>query len=98
MLQKYAVAFGAGCAAAFLFAVSAQASALAMALAYFSPLPLLIGALGFSALGALAGALLGVRTLGGGSGIADDSRGRQRRAVAVREDRRREIRPVADGG
>ena len=45
-----------------------------------------------------AGALLGVRTLGGGSGIADDSRGRQRRAVAVREDRRREIRPVADGG
>jgi hypothetical protein len=54
-----AVGLGAGLASALLFAASTRGTGLAMALAYFSPLPLLIGALGFSVLGALAGALLG---------------------------------------
>jgi hypothetical protein len=54
-----AIGLGAGLASTLLFAASTRGSGLAMALAYFSPLPLLIGALGFSALGALAGALLG---------------------------------------
>ena len=49
-----AVGLGAGLASALLFAASTRGTGLAMALAYFSPLPLLIGALGFSALGALA--------------------------------------------
>ena len=53
------IALGAALASALLFAASARGSSLAMALAYFSPLPLLIGALGFSLSGALAGALLG---------------------------------------
>jgi len=58
MLQKYAVAFGAGCAAAFLFAVSAQASALAMALAYLAPLPIMIATLGWGLdAGAIAAAV-----------------------------------------
>ena len=58
-----AVGLGAGLATALLFAASTRGTGLAMALAYFSPLPLLIGALGFSALGALAGALLGAALL-----------------------------------
>ena len=58
-----AAGLGAGLATALLFAASARGTGVAMALAYFSPLPLLIGALGFSALGALAGALLGVLLL-----------------------------------
>ncbi|MGO9941933.1 MAG: DUF2232 domain-containing protein [Rhodoblastus sp.] len=58
-----AIGLGAGLASALLFAASAQGSSLAMALAYFAPLPLLIGALGFSLTGALVGALLGAGLL-----------------------------------
>ena len=58
-----AVGLGAGLATALLFAASTRGTGLAMALAYFSPLPLLIGALGFSPLGALLGALLGAVAL-----------------------------------
>lgn len=47
MIHRFAVAIGAGCAAAFLFAVSAQTSALAMLLAYLAPLPLMIATLGW---------------------------------------------------
>jgi hypothetical protein len=58
-----AIGLGAGLASALLFAASARGSSLALTLAYFSPLPLLIGALGFSLPGALAGALLGAAVL-----------------------------------
>jgi uncharacterized protein YybS (DUF2232 family) len=54
-----AAALGAGLASAVLFAASTRGSGLSVALAYFCPLPLLIGALGFSPLAALAGACLG---------------------------------------
>ena len=43
-----AVGFGAGLASALLFVVSTRGSSLSMALAYFSALPLIIGAAGFS--------------------------------------------------
>ena len=58
-----AIGLGAGLASALLFAASTRGSSLAMALAYFAPLPLLIGALGFSTLGALGGAVLGALLL-----------------------------------
>lgn len=58
-----AVGLGSGLASALLFAASTRGSNLALALAYFTPLPLLIGALGFSLLGALAGAMLGAGLL-----------------------------------
>src|SRR5579871_593078 len=47
MIHRFAVAVGAGCAAAFLFAVSAQTSPLAMALAYLAPLPIMIATIGW---------------------------------------------------
>ncbi len=47
MFHRYAVAIGAGCTAALLFAVSAQTSVLAMALAYLAPLPIMIATLGW---------------------------------------------------
>jgi hypothetical protein len=58
-----AVGFGAGLASALLFIVSTRGSSLAMALAYFAPLPLMIGAAGFSLASALAGALAGALLL-----------------------------------
>jgi hypothetical protein len=58
-----AVAFGAGLASALLFVVSTRGSSLAMALAYFSPLPLMIAAAGFSFPAALLGALAGAALL-----------------------------------
>lgn len=58
-----AVAFGAGLASALLFVVSTRGSGLAMALAYFSPLPLMIAASGFSFPAALLGALAGAALL-----------------------------------
>ncbi len=54
-----AIGLGSGLASALLFAASTRGSSLAMALAYFSPLPTFIGALGFSLPGAFAGSLLG---------------------------------------
>jgi hypothetical protein len=50
------VGFGAGLASALLFAASTRGTGLAMALAYVCILPLMIGAIGFSALASLAGA------------------------------------------
>ena len=47
MMYRVAVAIGAGCAAALLFAVSAQTNPLAMALAYLAPLPIMIASLGW---------------------------------------------------
>lgn len=58
-----AVGFGAGLASALLFVVSTRGSSLAMALAYFSPLPLMIGAAGFSFPAALLGAFAGAGLL-----------------------------------
>jgi hypothetical protein len=58
-----AIGFGSGLASALLFAASTRGTSLAMALAYFSPLPTFIGALGFSLAGAFAGALLGALLL-----------------------------------
>ncbi len=57
MIHRFAVALGAGSAAAFLFAVSAQTSPLAMMLAYLAPLPIMIATMGWGAdAGAIAGA------------------------------------------
>lgn len=58
MLHRFAVALGAGCAAAFLFAVSAQTSPLAMMLAYLAPLPIMIATMGWGvSAGAIAAAV-----------------------------------------
>jgi len=53
------VGFGAGLASALLFAASTRGTGLAMALAYVCILPLLIGAVGFSALASVVGAAAG---------------------------------------
>ncbi len=58
-----AVGLGAGVASALLFVVSTRGSSVAMALAYFAPLPLMIGAAGFSLPGAMVGALIGAGVL-----------------------------------
>src|SRR5579871_1342579 len=58
-----AVGFGAGLASALLFVVSTRGSSLSMALAYFSALPLIIGAAGFSFPAALLGSLAGAALL-----------------------------------
>jgi hypothetical protein len=68
MFQRYAVAFGAGCAAAFLFAVSAEASPLAMALAYLAPLPIMIATMGW---GLDAGAIAAAASVAGLTLIAE---------------------------
>jgi hypothetical protein len=59
-----AIGLGAGLAGALLFAASLRGgSGLGVLFAYLAPLPLMIGALGFSAPGALVGALLGALLL-----------------------------------
>jgi Predicted membrane protein (DUF2232) len=68
MIQRYAVAFGAGCAAAFLFAVSAEANALAMLLAYLAPLPIMIATMGW---GLDAGAIAAAASVAGLTLIAE---------------------------
>ena len=62
MVHRFAVAIGAGCAAAFLFAVSAQTSPLAMALAYLAPLPIMIATMGW---GVDAGAVAAATSVAG---------------------------------
>ena len=57
MFHRYAVAIGAGFAAALLFAVSAETNPLAMALAYLAPLPIMIATMGW---GLAAGAVAAV--------------------------------------
>ncbi len=54
-----AAGLGAALASALLFAASTRQSGPAMVLAYLSPLPLMIGVIGFSALGAFLGVLFG---------------------------------------
>ena len=62
MIHRFAVAVGAGCAAAFLFAVSAQTSPLAMTLAYLAPLPIMIATMGWGVdAGAIGGGDVGRR-------------------------------------
>jgi hypothetical protein len=68
MIHRFAVAIGAGSAAAFLFAVSAQTSPLAMLLAYLAPLPLMIATLGW---GADAGAVAAATSVVGLTLLAD---------------------------
>jgi len=68
MIQRYAVAFGAGCAAAFLFAVSAEANPLAMLLAYLAPLPIMIATMGW---GLDAGAIAAAASVAGLTLIAE---------------------------
>ena len=58
-----AVGLGAGVAGALLFVVSTRGTSVAMALACFAPLPLMIGAAGFSLPGAMVGALIGAGVL-----------------------------------
>jgi hypothetical protein len=58
------VGFGAGLSSALLFAASTRGTGLAMALAYVCILPLLIGAVGFSALASVTGAAMGALFLG----------------------------------
>jgi hypothetical protein len=58
-----AVGFGAGLASALLFAASSHGTGLALLLAYFSPLPLLIGVIGYSTGATLGGVLLGAMAL-----------------------------------
>ena len=68
MIHRYAVAIGAGCAAAFLFAVSAQTSPLAMMLAYLAPLPIMIATMGW---GVGAGAIAAATSVAGLTLLAD---------------------------
>ena len=68
MIHRYAVAIGAGCAAAFLFAVSAQTSPLAVALAYLAPLPIMIATMGW---GLDAGAIAAAASVAGLTLIAE---------------------------
>ncbi len=62
MIHRFAVAVGAGCAAAFLFAVSSQTSPLAMTLAYLAPLPIMIATMGW---GIDAGAVAAATSVAG---------------------------------
>ena len=57
------VGFGAGLSSALLFAASTRGTGLAMALAYVCILPLLIGAVGFSAVASVVGAATGALLL-----------------------------------
>ena len=63
MIHRFAVAIGAGCAAAFLFAVSAQTSPLAMTLAYLAPLPIMIATLGWGLDGGAIAAAIAIAVL-----------------------------------
>jgi hypothetical protein len=68
MIHRFAVAIGAGCAAAFLFAVSSQTSPLALALAYLAPLPVMIATMGW---GVDAGAIAAAASVAGLTLLAD---------------------------
>lgn len=70
-IQRFAVPVGAGAAAALLFALTVKGTPVAVALAYLAPLPLMIAAFGWGALGGLVagfaatGALLALFDLQG---------------------------------
>ena len=55
MIQRFAVPVGAGAVSALLFALTVKGTPLALALAYLAPMPLMIAAFGWGALGGLAG-------------------------------------------
>ena len=52
-IQRFAIPVGAGVASALLFALTVKGTPVAVALAYLAPLPLMIAALGWGALGGL---------------------------------------------
>jgi len=56
MIQRFAVPVGAGAVSALLFALTVKGTPLALALAYLAPLPLMIAAFGWGALGGLVAA------------------------------------------
>jgi Predicted membrane protein (DUF2232) len=64
MFHRFAVALGAGSAAALLFAVSAETNPLAMALAYLAPLPIMIATLGWGLDAGAVAAAVSVVALG----------------------------------
>ena len=57
MLQRFAVPVGAGAVSALLFALTVKGTPLALALAYLAPMPLMIAAFGWGALGGLLAAV-----------------------------------------
>lgn len=58
MIQRFAVPVGAGAVSALLFALTVKGTPLALALAYLAPMPLMIAAFGWGALGGLAAAAI----------------------------------------
>ena len=58
MIQRFAVPVGAGAVSALLFALTIKGTPLALALAYLAPLPLMIAAFGWGALGGLVAAVI----------------------------------------
>jgi hypothetical protein len=56
MIQRFAVPVGAGAVSALLFALTVKGTPLALALAYLAPMPLMIAAFGWGALGGLLAA------------------------------------------
>jgi hypothetical protein len=72
MVQRIAIAFGAGIVAALLFAASAKATALALTLPYLAPLPLVIACLSW---GIDMGAVAVLTAAGGAAALADPSSG-----------------------
>jgi hypothetical protein len=63
MVQVVLIGIGAGAVAALMFAALASGSLLSMALFYLAPLPILIAALGWSHVAAIAAALTGSTAL-----------------------------------
>src|SRR5579883_2047267 len=68
MVQRIAIALGAGMVAALLFAVMAKGTPVAMALAYLAPLPIVIAAFNW---GADMGAVAAVTACGGAAALVD---------------------------
>jgi hypothetical protein len=67
MMQRIAIAFGAGVVSALLFAAMAKGTALAMALAYLAPLPIIIASFGW---GIEMGAIAALTACGGAAALA----------------------------
>src|SRR5579883_1622503 len=68
MVQRIAIALGAGMVAALLFAVMAKGTPVAMALAYLAPLPIVIAAFNW---GPDMGAVAAVTACGGAAALVD---------------------------
>ena len=63
MIQRFAIPVGAGAVSALLFALTVKGTPLALALAYLAPLPLMIAAFGWGALGGLVAAAIAASAL-----------------------------------